>query len=209
MPCLTTTPKNKFRLISGRSILLKQLLSEAEFEENQPRSFTPDRSSTPKIERSRSRSSTLKSERRFPSIVKTEINISSTEKTERNHSSMKKFEKRLSSSEKGLQSTEKFDNRKRKLESVDSCTESLLEVSRRLDGLLSNSRKMNEELKKVRKDLDGVEVDMARVSANFKTTKSQFREMNDDPLSQNVGLIQESQFVTNIIAAAFGSEASR
>jgi uncharacterized protein YabN with tetrapyrrole methylase and pyrophosphatase domain len=166
-----------FGLISGRSLLLKQLLSEAEFEECQPRSFTPDRSSTPKIDRRRS------------SIQKSEKRFTLTEE----------FEKRLTS-------THKFDNRKRKLESVDSCTESLLEVSRRLDSLLSNSRKMNEDLKKVRLDLNCVEVDMARVSENCKKTKSQFRENeNVDPMSQS----EESEFVTNILNAAFGSDASR
>jgi hypothetical protein len=173
-----------FRLISGRSLLLKQLLSEAEFEECQPRSFTPDRSSTPKIDRRRS------------SIQKSEKPFTLTEE----------FENPLTSIEKRFTSTHKFDNRKRKLESVDSCTESLLEVSRRLDGLLSNSRKMNEDLKKVRLDLNCVEVDMARVSENCKKAKSQFRENeNVDPMSQS----EESEFVTNILNAAFGSDASR
>jgi len=142
-------------VFSGRDILLKQLLNEAEFEENRgQQSFSPVTSSTPKIAKKCSKT--------------------------------------------------KF--RKRKLESVDTCTESLFEVSKRLDKLLSNSRQMNDDLKKLRQDLDVMELNLGRVSDDCKKTKSEFREraMSSDFYSMSpVDLDTDSDLVDRILESAF------
>ena len=96
--------------------------------------------------------------------------------------------------------------RKRKLESVDTCTESLLEVSKRLDTLLSNSRQMNNDLRKVRQDLDVMELNLGRVSDDCKKTKSEFREraMSSDYFSMSpVDLDTDPDMVDRILESAF------
>ena len=143
-------------VFQGRELLLRQLLNEAEFEENS-RQFFPAKASTPKLDK-----------RRLPA--------------------------------------EKTDSRKRKIDSaeVDNCAASLLEVSRRLDGLLSNSRKMSDDLRKVRNDFDSFEVNLGRVSDDFRMTHSQFRQT-----ARPQEDAEESELVTKVLVAAFGSGSDR
>ena len=64
---------------------------------------------------------------------------------------------------------------------------------------------MNDDLKLVRSDLGDVEESLVRVSAKFETTHSLFRETAPTPPSN----IEECEFVTNILVAAFGSSPQR
>ncbi len=96
--------------------------------------------------------------------------------------------------------------RKRKLDSVDSCTESLLEASKRLDKLLSNSRQMNDDLRKVRQDLDVMELNLGRVSDDCKKTKSGFQDkaMSSDYYSMSpADLDADPDLVDRILESAF------